>query len=205
MKRRGRRKLNNAGYSLVEVIVALGIVTIAATAVFEFAIVASKQYQKDTLETEVQYEAQLVMNQIQELLIDASEGVSYSYAASDGGVGDLILKDDGIAPGTAANYKYLTVYNDDKYYVLKWDLGQEKIFYSEYRNDGGGVFTLLADEALMAEFVHAFSVDISQLEENHSVRLDVTFDNQRSYRMTQNVTLRNKVAVNKSVSEVYAD
>lgn len=205
MKRRGRRKLNNAGYSLVEVIVALAIVSIAAIAVFEFAIVSSKQYQKDTLETEVQYEAQLVMNQIQELLIDASEGVAYGYADSDGGSYALILSDKEIGTGAAANYKYLMVYNDDRYYVLKWDLGQEKIYYSEYQNDGGGSFSLLADEELMAEYVHAFSVDLSQLEENHSVRLDVTFDNQRSYRVTQNVTLRNRVVVNKSISEVYAE
>lgn len=202
MERWEQRKLNNAGYSLVEIIVALAIVTIAATAVFEFAIVASKQYQKDTLETEVQYEAQLVMNQIQELLIDASEGVSYAYTGS-GGSG-LILSDAEIGAGALVSAKYLTVYNDDKYYVLKWDPVQEKIFYSEFQNDGTGNFTKSVDEVLMAEFVQAFLVDISQLEEHHSVRLDVTFDNQRSYQVTQNVTLRNRVAVNKSISEVYA-
>lgn len=202
MKRLGRCKRNNAGYSLVEVIVALAIVTIAAIAVFEFAVVASKQYRKDTLETEVQYEAQLVMNQIQELLIDASEGVSYGYTGSGGTA--LILSDAEIGAGVTANYKYLTVYNDDKYYVLKWDPVQEKIFYSEYQNDGAGNFTQSVDEALMAEYVHAFSADISQLEQHHSVRLDVTFDNQRSYQVAQNVTLRNRVAVNKSISEVYA-
>lgn len=200
MKRQRQHKLNNAGYSLVEVIVALAIVSIAAAAIFEFAIVSSKQYQKETLEAEVQYEAQLVMNQIQDLLIDASEGVAYAYSTSDGGAQALILSDDEIGAGVAANFKYLTVYNDDKYYVLKWDAGQEKIFYSKYNAADSA---LEEDDALMAEFVHSFSVDISQLEENHSVRLNVTFDNDREYQVTQNVTLRNKVVVNKPASEVY--
>lgn len=201
MKRRKQRKLNNYGYSLVEVLVAMTILAIAATAIFEFAIVASRHYRNETLEAEVQYEAQLAMNQIQDLLIDATEGVSYSYSA--GGGETLILSDAGVT----ANIKYLTIYNDDRYYVLKWDGALEQIFYSEYRDDGTGVFRLEtnANEALMAEFVRVFSVDISQLEDNHSVRLDVTFDNGREYQVTQNVTLRNKVVVNKPITEVYAE
>lgn len=204
MKRRTQGKLNNAGYSLVEVIVALAIVTIAATAIFEFALVASKQYQKETLEAEVQYEAQLVMNQLQELLIDASEGVSYAYTVS-GGSDSLILSDAEIAAGVTVKDKYLTVYNDDKYCVLKWASGEQKLFYSEYRKDGTGSFTQSADEELMADLVQAFTVDLTQLEKNHSVRLDVTFSNQREYRVMQNVTLRNRVVVNKPISEVYAE
>ncbi len=204
MKRRTQGKLNNAGYSLVEVIVALAIVVIAATAIFEFALVASKQYQKETLEAEVQYEAQLVMNQLQELLIDASEGVSYAYTAS-GGTDSLILSDAEIAAGVTVKDKYLTVYNDDKYCVLKWVSGEQKLFYSEYRKDGTGSFTQSADEELMAELVQAFTVDLTQLEKSHSVRLDVTFSNQREYRVMQNVTLRNRVVVNKPISEVYAE
>ena len=196
--KQSRRKINNKGLSLVELIVAIGILAIASAAIFEFAITASKHYQQGTKEVQLQYEAQLTMNQLQDLLIDATKGVSYSV----NGDTHRILSDADITEASVTA-KQLTVYNEDKYCVIKWDVAQEQLLYSEYNREPDDSFTAVAVDVLMGEYVHAFSVDLSQMERGKTIRLDVVFNNEREYQVTQNVTLRNKVKVNGSLSEIY--
>ena len=68
----------NKGFSLVELICTMAIVSVVDTAVSGMLVVTGDSYQRGTNETQLQQEAQLVANQINDLLIDAPSGVNFS-------------------------------------------------------------------------------------------------------------------------------
>ena len=68
--------LRNKGFTLVEIIIAIAILTIVGGVIGSFVLISQKQYNYGASETDIQYEAQLLVNQLQELLIDASKEVS---------------------------------------------------------------------------------------------------------------------------------
>lgn len=191
---------NQKGFSLIELIVAMAILFIVSAAIFEFVIVASRHYQKETREVNLQYEAQLTMNQLQDLLIDATRGVTYSV---NGGT-EKILSDSEITV-TGITSKQLTVYNTDRYYIVKWVASDGRLLYSEYSREADGSFTEITRDVLMAEYIHDFAADLTDLENGSSIRLDIVFDNGRTYEVAQNVTLRNRVSVNAAESELYSN
>lgn len=200
-------KENNKGFTLIELIIALTIVTIVSVAVFSFAIVSSRTYQKQTKEVELQYESQLAMNQVQELLIDANRGVAYSYNAVNQGTAaiietQMVHNDSEIPAGTTVETKEIAVCNQDKYYVIQWVADEHRLYYYEYKYNSTG-YDIIADKVLMAEYVQSFSADLADMDKNGSISLDVVFRRDNDYRVTQNVKLRNKVGVNKALSVYY--
>ncbi|MBR6628144.1 MAG: type II secretion system protein [Lachnospiraceae bacterium] len=75
-------KFGNKGFSLVELICTMAIVSVVGTAVSGVLVVSGDSYKRGTNESELQQEAQLVANQINDLLIDAPSSVSYDPATS---------------------------------------------------------------------------------------------------------------------------
>lgn len=63
---------NPKGYSLIELIVVVAILAIVGTAVFGFFLTSSRLYKNDSDEVNLQYESQLAVNQLENLLIDAT-------------------------------------------------------------------------------------------------------------------------------------
>lgn len=173
-------KENNSGFSLIELVVTLAIVAIVAGAVLSFAVISSKTYQRQNKEVEMQYEAQLATNQLQELLIDAVVGVSYSETG-----------------------KELGIYNKDVYYIIKWDSTKQQLLYSEYHRQPDDSWVQKPADVRMADYVKDFSVDLSDMDKNGSACLNIVFCKEKDYKVTQRVFLRNKVAVNKTVGEMY--
>lgn len=198
MEKKRRIKDDNAGFSLVELLVAIAIFSIVSIAFFEFLTVAVRHYQKETMEVEIQYEAQLAVNQLQDLMIDAKKGVSYTV----NGITN-IQSDADIVAGTTVNSKEVIVYNTDRYYVVKWNVADKELVYSEYKREADGTWTEVADEQLMAEYISEFSVDLSLYDRNSSIVIDALFEKDREYRVTQNVKLRNQISVNKTLADLY--
>ena len=199
LKDRKAKQLNNAGFSLVELLVAIAIFAIISTAFYEFALMAMRHYQKGAMDVEVQYEAQLAMNQLQDLVIDSSKGISYTVNGST----SYILSDSEIPTGTTVTNKQIALYNTDGYYVVEWSAADKKLYFSEYESDGVGGWTTVTNRVLMAEYVRDFSVDLSSFTRNNSVELDLVFHKDRKYQVTQTVKVRNQVAVNKTRVDLY--
>uniref|UniRef100_UPI0040578E2E PilW family protein n=1 Tax=Acetatifactor sp. TaxID=1872090 RepID=UPI0040578E2E len=198
MEEKRQIKNDNAGFSLVELLVAIAIFSIVSIAFFEFVMVALKHYQKETMEVEIQYEAQLAVNQLQDLMIDAKKGVSYTVN------GMLSVRSDAEIPaGTTVNSKEVIVYNANRYYVVKWNAADRELVYSEYLREADATWTTVADEQLMAEYISDFSVDLSLYERNQSIGIDALFEKDREYRVTQNVKLRNQVSINAALADIY--
>lgn len=160
-------KDNNAGYSLFEAIVTVAIISIAAVAIYQMLIASSAHYQMESREVQIQQEAQTVMNQLNDFLIDANKDVSY-----------------------AGNV--LTITNADAVYIITYNATDKKLLYTE--KDASGA-VVIAD-ALMAEYVESFSVDLSDATKSGCIYLKAKFKNVREYEVAQTVRLRNSVKIN---------
>lgn len=180
-------KNDNAGMSLVEMIVTIAIISIVMLAAYRFVSSASSNYLRQTREVKVQQEAQITLNQIKDLMIDAKKGISYDEASNT-----------------------LTIYNSDLYYDLIWDSASSEIYFKKTvvtSTDTGGVITYSfaeGDEKLLAEYVTNFSVNLDNLDAKGIVLLDLTYTNEdKSFTTSHSLNIRNKVLVNKARNEIY--
>ena len=173
---------DNSGYSLIEVIAALAVLAVASVAILQFINISTTHYQKENSEVEVQYEAQVTINQINDLLIDAKSNVKYTYNG-----GTLVTSDALIPAGVTLTSKEFLI---DNTYKIIWKAADKKLYYRD------GTMATTDDDVLMAEYVESFSVDLTNTAENGLVRLKLLFKRDREYDLSQNVTIRNKVTVN---------
>ncbi len=198
----------NKGFTIVELIVTIAIMTIVGGAITSFLIVSQRQYNNGVAETDVQYDAQLVSNQIHDLLIDAQRGVSYGYVGklaegaeeSEETPKGLVITDSDINI-TDLDSKELYIYNNEKYYRIRWSAEEKRIYFSEAEKR-----TAISSEALLAESVTAFTVDLSELASKKMVRYSITFYKEssgREYTTNHSVKLRNDILINSTEDEIY--
>ena len=135
----------NKGLTLVELIVTIALMVIVGGAITSFVVVAQRNYNYGVADADLQYEAQLLSNRMQDLMIDTAKGISYEYtgelASGDPSEG-LILDDSLIGSDVSAIItKQLYVYDSDKYYKLEWNMDTHEILYSEYKPDNTETLT----------------------------------------------------------------
>ena len=70
-------KNNNKGLSLIELIIAFAIFAIAGVAVCSFMIFGTNQFTNANKSVKLQYEQQLVVNRLRDIILETSRGISY--------------------------------------------------------------------------------------------------------------------------------
>lgn len=212
----------NSGFSLVELIIAIAILVIVTGAVCSFIIITSRNYANGNNDISVQQEAQLALNQMSDVIIDATQSINYvGYDESNQPV--KALKDSEFTftpekkalivyntvtpasgegteepsayadPGTPAEDSSTELHN----YMFYWQKSDENLYFS--MADAGGSFPMPGevDCVLLAENVTEFQVDLSQVEERRVVKLKLNFQTgTRKFEMANNITVRNKVVIN---------
>ncbi len=212
-------KRDNAGFTLVELVATIAIFAIASTAIFGFLNIATRSYGKGNNEVELQYEAQLAANQLMNLIIDTKKGITYEYV-TDSAARGTITSDAGIPAEAEITSKIITLYADDVagtgkdvYYQVIWEKADKKVYLIEYDGD----LTVDPHEwkadhdhadsdqkqfGLLSSYVEDFSLDLTNVDAG-TVRLKLSFKRESEYNVNQNIALRNKVEVNKSVTDIY--
>ncbi len=222
MGKKLRIQQQNSGFSLVELIIAIAILVIVTGAVCSFIIITSRNYANGNNDISVQQEAQLALNQMSDVIIDATQSINYvGYDESNQPV--KALKDSEFTftpekkalivyntatpasgegteesstyadPGTPAEDSSTELHN----YMFYWQKSDENLYFS--MADAGGSFPMPgeADCVLLAENVTEFQVDLSQVEERRVVKLKLNFKTgTRKFEMANNITVRNKVVIN---------
>ena len=174
------KKLNNKGFTLVELIIVMAIMGLVGLAVAGFIGTSSSQYKSATKEVDLQYEAQIFMNQLGDMVQSATKVTSCTYSATAGDVVEVfevtktIEKEDPKASGNTITETHV--------YKLTLNLDKSKVYMQK---DSGS-------KDLMAEYVSGFKATIDK--DKNSVNFDVDFKNDnKTYNVTQNFTMRNKM------------
>ena len=146
-------KLGNRGLSMVELICAVAIVSLLGTTVSSIMVVSANTYRRGAAETEVQQEAQLVANQISDLIIDTTKSVAVlsnqvTITQEDGTKIDIYLD------GTTLKYKETRI----------------------EMNESGVEVTNVYGPDILAEYVTSFTPDASKFTTNGSLKIGITIE-----------------------------
>lgn len=226
-----RVRKDQGGFTIVELLIAVAILSIVVAAVCGFILVGSNSYATANSDINVQQSAQLALNQMSDVLIDTTRSVNYgAYDASD--VFHMALKDaefsftpedkslvmfngmveQNVAPGGATSTE-VKEGNGNKHYQFYWSKADETLYYTQLDIDSANDVDTKAihfptfdptnpDWVELATHVTDFSVDLTQVEEKRVVMLALTFkDGKKEYVTSNNVTIRNKVGVNDAALE----
>ncbi len=78
-----KTKMNNKGFSLVELLIAMAILAVVSLCVYSFMNTGARLYGKTSSDADIQKEAQLVANTISDLIIDCEVNIRYDNTVSD--------------------------------------------------------------------------------------------------------------------------
>lgn len=216
---------DQTGFTIIELLIAVAILSIVTASVCGFILVGSKSYASANSDINVQQEAQLSLNQMSDVMIDTTRSVSYAGYDADGAALAALKDAEFAASGFAVEDKSLTLLNGvvetmppadpasaptqaltagngNENYRFYWDKDEETLYYAAKpvvagEDPAAEVSFPDADRVVLAERVKDFSVDLSQVKEKRVVRLSLTFrDGNKEYATSNNITLRNQVGVN---------
>lgn len=208
-------KRDQKGFTIVELLIAVAILSIVVAAVCGFILVGSRSYAAGNSDISVQQEAQLALNQMSDVMIDTTRSVNYAgydasgspaYALKDAEFAftpedkSLVMYNGVLVKNPSGGPDIIEDGNGNKNYHFYWDKSEETLFYAEV-DATTGLAPIFGDPGYewvtLASHVTNFSVDLSQVQEKRVVMLALTFvDGVKEYVTSNNVTIRNKVGVN---------
>lgn len=167
---------NNKGFTLVELLVTIAILSLVMVEIFSMMQNSSKLYMNGTYEVALQTEAQQIIQQMENLLIDANSSVSANYDASVSS--DIIV-----------------VSNNDARYTIALKKDDPNVPYGDLlmtKEDfvGGTTVTDLP----MAENVESISLNMVNYTASSFVTLNIKLQNEEyNYAVAKDIYLRNDV------------
>lgn len=209
-------KLGNKGFSLVELIVVMAIMVIVGGAIAGFLSTSISSYRTVSNEVDLQEEAQLTMNQLETLILNAEAGVNYKYSgtmADSSTIEDLIYNDSQISGDVVQiDSKTLYIYNADCRYIVSWDNVSHTLNYERQELVSGGstISFTPGTQALLANYVQDFKVNLDTSKSNTVVKIGMTLGktptDTKTYTANQNFSLRNQLVLNtENTATIYDD
>lgn len=170
---------NNKGYTLVELLVAMAIFAIVMLEIFTMMNQSSKLYLNGTYEVELQAEAQQIVQQMEELLIDANVAVNNASANSieiiNHGLGYYIDFEPPADPSVSYGNLYFT---------------------SATLDDDGNITGIIDSHVPMAEYVESISLNMAEYTTSSKVTLNVVMNNGKyTYSTSKDIYLRNDIGI----------
>lgn len=191
--------MKNRGFTLVEILVTVAIFSIVFSTATAMMVVGTRTFARGNADTDIQKEAQLAVNQIEDMIIDTNAEVDFVETAE---FKELILINQ-LADGTYTKESVKWVKADQKIYYSKWSGTFDSSLNSFTISDA------ICENELLAEKVTDFFADLSDTinqytkegevkEVVQSVRIKAAYEDEKgmsSYATTPVITLRNRLPV----------
>ncbi len=196
---------DNRGFSLTELLITFAILSVVITTVASLMLLGSKQYTKGSADASMQKEAQLVVNQIEDMFMDINGGVNFKTETNKN-----ILELYNVTSESGIN-----VYTCE---VITWEKDRSILNYDKYNvgydnvtnqySVGSAVYT----DQLMAENITDFTVDLTDtrtengLSMAESVRINLSCKgdgDSTTYSTSPVVTLRNRLTVSDTPTVIF--
>lgn len=216
------KRANNRGITLIELVVALAIFSIIGVAITGFVSYASKGFATSNRSVKLQYEQQLVENQVRDVILETSRGIYFKEDAGAGTSTMVVFSDnpDAIPGGTGTQSGYIITE------LLLQDAasgdGKEFIIKKKYLNKLDEVSADPTKEvshfddiaigtfdktAILSTTVEEFKVDLKEVETKAKVYVTMTFKvGDRDVTVTPVISLRNivvEIGEFTDISEIY--
>lgn len=201
-------KRENKGFSLVELIITIAIFSVVSVVIGAFLLSSSRAYSVNANELDIQEEAQLVANQLQEMIMDTPIAISYKYSGVDD-AGNLIDTFDVPIDMSDINQTNLYIYGEDYYYHIYWNKDEQKLYFVDYQKGPTGFAPndMDATGVVLGEYISDFIVDLSKVNSDKMVSFNIIFKkpgSDRDYLVSKTVSLRNDISANRDITEVYS-
>ncbi len=201
----------NRGFSLVELLVATAILSVVMMIALSFMMTGSRSFTKGSADSNVQKEAELTVNQIEDMIIDLNGGVSMNVDQATTELSMYHAEDDGTGTMVYSKSAVRWDKNDQNVYCSKWDVAYDAS--TGTFADGAAEY---ADQ-LLAEHVTDFKVDLSDTLTTKamdgttktivkSVLISVGYDNGSGvvdYATSPVITLRNRMLLEDDPANIF--
>jgi prepilin-type N-terminal cleavage/methylation domain-containing protein len=187
-------KKDNKGFTLIELIIAMAVAAILIAAVGYFLLVGSKAYESAKYEVDLQAEAQILMNQIKDCVLECN--ALDNYDSIQNGFTLYYITEN---PSAATESEKKMITRKETFWL---DISEKKLYYKKETRDSvtEPVLTGTADysgfagtdkqQYFMGQYVAALNVTMADNVANVSLRLE---DGDRSYELKDSIKIRNRV------------
>lgn len=192
------KKINrdHSGFSLVEVLIAISILSIVCAMVFRFMATSSSLFSNSNAEVKIQSEAQSAANAIKEMIIDCQVSIDYFDTKKDS---TRVFTD---LNGVTYEDVLLINNNDEQFLVYpstEVDHEDELLFLSRKRNVSSQKFDIPFDPndaEVLAEYVKDFNVDTTKFEDTGMILFTFKYVLRgKEYDGEYQVRMRNEIAI----------
>lgn len=204
MKHRGK---NNKGLTLIELVVALAIVSVVVTLAFGFIIRTVRIYNRGGNESLVQNDAQLTMSQLESLVVNANMGIGLNPDLSPQPDNELYLyyrdyeettydASGDTETQSTKPYEALHIYIDG---TKGLSFCTRSCTYGTDPVTGAPKVVMSADKVaaktqVLSKYVTNLTVDLSNLESKSEMKVKLKFAyKDKNYETSNTIKLRNKV------------
>lgn len=175
---------SNKGVTLVELMVSSAILLLVISAFLSMVASAAKMFARESRELDIQEEAQIVTNQIEGLLTDAS-----LYAGQVGDEIYIVNEDKVHIVSKEATGTYYSVYDFPSSEDATSENVKDLLTNSPGVLKSGGV----QSRSLMSTRLSSLALNTDDLDDGNIVYLSLNYDNmERNYGVNQSIYLRNK-------------
>lgn len=201
-----RRKNNNRGFTLIELIITVAIIAIFSGVILTFIGTGSNTYRSTSNSAKVQMEAQETADSLEDLIIDANYSIDYQSASGgaitndidgDSGTGNKVLiicnksnSGDDSSGNTGSGDSDSDGY---RYDFLYWSSSEQKIYYSQNTTKN---VPFRPSGSVLAEGITDFQADVSKAASDKIVRFQLGIKRgTKEIKTLHSVNLRNTVKI----------
>ena len=192
------KKINNKGFSLIEILVSLAIAGIVAVALSTLLNSSANSFNTSSDDIETQQEAEITSNFIYELLLEATDVKVMTVNSSGKSLYTVVICNNKYEKIAEGNHQAVPMHN-----FICYDADEQKMYYTNCVDGGDEINStyvstcvsgICKNTKLLAENVTSFSMTPSSLKAGEPMKYYITVAKQNArFKCSNTVETRNNI------------